>query len=330
LTNPLNVTLIKPATLQSSILGNTLETDLTYDQYDNRGNPLQFTAKDGVVTSFLWGYNKQYPVAKVTGKTYNDAMSQSGIVSSVLDNPANEATLRQELDKLRTNAVAYATTYTHKSLIGITSETDIRGRTTYYEFDKLNRLNLVRDHDNNIVKKFCYNYAGQPDNCTAGCTNTTPDWQNTVTGIRCQQSGGGQNTGYQEQEQKDMNPCSGSYNQTQWTVVGYNATACPLPNDVIITSTNFTNQSGFIADYYNRTTGITYSFTIPLASGLQTLGTVPAGSYTLTISKPGNALSMVFGSGCNGMTMTGTSATFNKIFVLTTTCNSITLDWAGI
>lgn len=53
-------------------------------------------------------------------------------------------------------------------------------------------------------------------------------WQNTATAIRCKVVGG-QNTGEQEREQKDMNPCSPTYNQTRWTVTGTNTTACPLP-----------------------------------------------------------------------------------------------------
>jgi hypothetical protein len=56
------------------------------------------------------------------------------------------------------------------------------------------------------------------------------DWQNTSTPIRCQLNGSNQNTGYQEQEQIDMNPCSATYNQTRWVVVGYNPTVCPPPS----------------------------------------------------------------------------------------------------
>lgn len=36
---------------------------LTYDEYDERGNPVQVTETGGPPTSYLWGYNRQYPVA---------------------------------------------------------------------------------------------------------------------------------------------------------------------------------------------------------------------------------------------------------------------------
>lgn len=221
-------TFIEPLTIQKSVLGNPLVTEVTINEYDNKGNILQVTGKDEIVTSYIWGYGQQYPVAKVVGKSYSNVLSLSGINLSVINNPADENIMRAELNKLRLITDAFATTYTYKPLVGISSETDPRGRTTYYEYDKLNRLVLVKDHESKIVKKICYNYAGQPEDCLSPCINTTAEWQNTATALRCQLNAG-QNTGYQEQEQKDMNPCSPTYNQLRWIQTIYNTTACPLP-----------------------------------------------------------------------------------------------------
>lgn len=221
--------LVEPSTIQKSINGAGLETEATINSYDNKGNVLQITGRDGVVTSYIWGYGQYYPVAKVIGVSYADAVTLSGINLSVVANPADENSLRTELNKLRSLSGAFVSTYTYKPLIGISSETDPRGRSIYYEYDKMNRLVLVRDHDNNILKKICYNYAGQPENCLSACTNTNANWQNTATALRCQLNGSGQNTGYQEQEQKDLNPCSPTYNQLRWIVTVYNPAVCPLP-----------------------------------------------------------------------------------------------------
>lgn len=62
-------------------------------------------------------------------------------------------------------------------------------------------------------------------NC--GCDITA--WQDTGSVVRCVKDASGNNTGYQEKEQKDMNPCSPSGNQTRWVSNGLNTTACPIP-----------------------------------------------------------------------------------------------------
>jgi YD repeat-containing protein len=61
---------------------------------------------------------------------------------------------------------AQMTTYTYDPLKGVTSQTDINNRGTFYEYDALGRLSVVRDQDNNVIKKVCYNYAGQASNCS--------------------------------------------------------------------------------------------------------------------------------------------------------------------
>jgi len=60
---------------------------------------------------------------------------------------------------------AQMTTYTYQALIGMTSQCDINNRISYYEYDAFGRLLLIKDQDKNVLKKLCYNYAGQPANC---------------------------------------------------------------------------------------------------------------------------------------------------------------------
>ncbi len=147
-----------PTHSTSSFNGNSLEADLTFSSYTLKGLPQQFTTKDGITTTILYGYNNQYPVAKIVGSNSNYATVSSTITQSVLDNPTNDAALRTELDRLRTIAGAFVTTYTYAPLIGVTSETDPQGKTIYYEYDNFNRLKLIRDKDNNILKTFEYKY----------------------------------------------------------------------------------------------------------------------------------------------------------------------------
>ena len=53
---------------------------------------------------------------------------------------------------------AQMTTYTYQQGIGIASVTDPNNRTTYYEYDRLNRLKLIKDEEGNTVKNYEYGY----------------------------------------------------------------------------------------------------------------------------------------------------------------------------
>jgi YD repeat-containing protein len=46
-------------------------------------------------------------------------------------------------------------------LIGVTSSTDPRGQTVYYEYDAFNRLEKVKDQDGRILTKNEYHYKNQ-------------------------------------------------------------------------------------------------------------------------------------------------------------------------
>ncbi len=321
--------LLEPENIQMQFRNNPLETKLLMNAYDNLGNLLEQQKENDVKQSYIYGYNKFYPVAQVAGADYSTVAAM--VDQTVLDNPlSTDAQIINALNNLRnglSNTNALVTTYTYKPLVGITSQTDPNNRTTYYEYDAFNRLSLIRDHDNNILKKICYNYAGQVENCLSACPPSSPaNWQNTSTPLRCQQGSCG-NTGYQEQEQKDMNPCSPTYNQTQWVVSGQNTTACPLQTCVALTSTNMYGNTGFTASYYNTVTAVTYSFTVPAATGLQPLGTIPSGNYNLTISRAGTNIYGTYYSGCKFQALTGsTPVVFYNIAVSSIGCKSITLD----
>lgn len=233
-----------------------------------------------------------------------------------------------KIDELRLCPVdAAMTTYTYDHLTGITSTCDQANHITYYEYDNSNRLILVRDHDKNILKRICYNYWGQVSNCgteVPACTNTLPDWQNTASAVRCQVNSCG-NTGYQEQEQRDMNICSPTYNSVRWVTAAYNTTACQL-NSVTIGYSNTISpgfSSGYTAVYTNGP--LSYTFNIP-ASGSGTLGCIPAGTYTLTISKAGSTWQVLFSPGCKFAVSGTSSVTFSKLGVSSSACNTISLQ----
>ncbi len=109
-------------------------------------------------------------MAKITGSDYNTAHAL--INQSLLDqagvgnNSYTDADIRTELNKLRTGLPnAFVTTYTYKCGIGLVTETDPNGITTYFTYDAFGRLSVIYDKDHNVIKKLCYNYSGQPENC---------------------------------------------------------------------------------------------------------------------------------------------------------------------
>lgn len=67
------------------------------------------------------------------------------------------------IDELRLYPVgALMTTYTHEPLIGLLSQCNPVNRISYYEYDAIGRLLLIRDQDRNIIKTFEYKYKTNP------------------------------------------------------------------------------------------------------------------------------------------------------------------------
>lgn len=86
------------------------------------GSNFMITTPDGTSIVSLWGYNQQYPVAKIENATYTDAISF--VSQSILDEPTNSDSLRSELQKIRTGLPNTMVT-TYNPLISITSTTDL-------------------------------------------------------------------------------------------------------------------------------------------------------------------------------------------------------------
>ena len=61
------------------------------------------------------------------------------------------------IDELRIQPTgSEMTTYTHLPGVGMTSQTDSNGHTTYYEYDALGRLSAIRDNERRLLKSYQY------------------------------------------------------------------------------------------------------------------------------------------------------------------------------
>lgn len=137
---------------------NDVDTILSTTAYDDKGNVLEQTKFKGIKEVYLWGYNGNYPVARIIGSDYSTVNSLVG--QTQIDNVINnEEDLRNLLNTLRTALPsAQVNTYTYKPLIGMTSKTDARGITEYYKYDGMQRLQAILDHLNNVNRTFDYHY----------------------------------------------------------------------------------------------------------------------------------------------------------------------------
>jgi YD repeat-containing protein len=135
----------------------TDSSDIRFSAFDSSGNLLEKYKANDVKEVTLWGYNRIYPVATITG---SDLSTVFGFINmSVINAPSSDAALRTELNKIRTGlagTIAQVVTYTYSPLYGMTSMTDATGKSIYYEYDLFGRLKLIRDQDNRIVKKIEY------------------------------------------------------------------------------------------------------------------------------------------------------------------------------
>lgn len=171
--------LVDPATGNTS--ANPNEERIFFDYYTNgnvktsyqldislgSGTPSESDRVNEV--TYIWGYDNMYPVAKIVNGSYSEIAAYIPSIVNLaqadtdrtLGYIGNEGALRQALDAMRQDPSLSHTqisTYTYDPLIGVTSMTDPRGYTMYYEYDSLYRLQYVKDAVGNILSKNEYNY----------------------------------------------------------------------------------------------------------------------------------------------------------------------------
>ena len=121
---------------------NAFEKQSDYTYYDS-GKLKSKTGLDNLTTIYLWGYSYQYPVAEIKNASWEQVESIIGDAEAFAAAEIPDGML---LARLRTELPsAQVTVYTYEPLVGITSSTDPRGHTTYYEYDDVGRLVRVKE-----------------------------------------------------------------------------------------------------------------------------------------------------------------------------------------
>lgn len=130
---------------------------------DAQGRVLEFLKENGNSVSLIWAYNKSLVVAQLENTTYGQIPPQliAAIQNSTDSDTYSEAELVGFLNSVRITPAlsdAMITTYTYKPLIGISIITEPSGNKTTFQYNAAGKLELVRDHNGNIVSESKYNY----------------------------------------------------------------------------------------------------------------------------------------------------------------------------
>jgi hypothetical protein len=137
---------------------NTPKKRIEFYKYDDYSNLLEVGQTDGTHISYIWGYDKTLPIAKVENATYSsiEALTEFGANFTIADglNASQETALRNLTNVL-------VSTFTYNPIIGVISITDAKGYTTNFEYDAFNRLEYIKDSNENIISKNNYHYKNQ-------------------------------------------------------------------------------------------------------------------------------------------------------------------------
>lgn len=167
--------LMLPLSIKSyDVQSNLPSLEITYDKYDSKGNLLQYTDKGDFTTIIIWGYNQTQPIIKIEGAGLRVKNGTPSDLKILLDQAINESNLDaaaganndetpllSALTNVRNStwlSDAQVTTYTHDSLIGVTSITPPSGIREIYKYDSANRLENIKDINGKLLKEFKYNY----------------------------------------------------------------------------------------------------------------------------------------------------------------------------
>lgn len=137
-------------------------TKVTCD-YNANGDPVYINKKNSNRVVYLWGYNSQYPIAKIEGITYGDVVNAltidfiNNLATTSVPTPDQFRIIRTGLS----SKSSLITTYTYKPLVGILTATAPNGLVTTYEYDIFNRLKYVRNNIGNVISENQYHYINQ-------------------------------------------------------------------------------------------------------------------------------------------------------------------------
>jgi hypothetical protein len=131
-----------PAKVQSrSNQSPSFKDEVNYNAYDMYGNVTEITGKDGIPVSYVWGYQGQFPVAKIENASIQQVYNGTTVFDGWAADPEPSVALWARIDQLRTQLpAARITKFEYKPLQGVISITDPNNMTTKFDYDHYGRL----------------------------------------------------------------------------------------------------------------------------------------------------------------------------------------------
>jgi hypothetical protein len=148
-----------PSTIEVKKGNSPSEIRLRNNVYDEFGHVLEMQQESGMKISYIYGYNKTQPVAKIENMDY--ASIPTNLITAIQNasNGTNEQALIDALNNLRLALPnAMVSTYTHIPLKGVRTVIDPKGDKQTYHYDNFNRLQFVKDSSGNILSENEYHY----------------------------------------------------------------------------------------------------------------------------------------------------------------------------
>ncbi len=159
--------------------GSTPDPYIEFDDYDDKGNVLQYKMRSEPTKSVIWSYKQTCVVVEASNVDYPTL--SAAVAASIPSGYANIHELVADMHDIADNAIkqnawkefntalraqqsmknAMIQTYTHKPLVGITSGTDPKNRITFYTYDMAGRLQSIMDEELKQQKHLEYHYKNQ-------------------------------------------------------------------------------------------------------------------------------------------------------------------------
>jgi YD repeat-containing protein len=122
--------------------------------HDKNGRVLEQTDRNGIKTSYIWGYNGLYIVAKVENCGLNQVKNISGLAN--IETASLPAGISDYESALRNIPEAEVTTLEYYPFVGLKKVTDPSGKVMMYDYNATGKLRTVVDDENNLFNKYYY------------------------------------------------------------------------------------------------------------------------------------------------------------------------------